>query len=572
MVEPVGTGTYDRKLRTGIDGFDCMSEGGLPVGKVSAVVGTAGAGKTVFAMQSMIHCLRSNPGVGVVVSFEQSTASLTADLASFDWNAAELIEQGRLIVIDGRPRADVLFSGAFDISGLLAMVEGAAAPDRPACVVFDGIDTLMTLLSSSSSQRLELLRLQNHIQCLGTTAILTLKANPATSGGFEEIALYMADCVVEMRREGQDSVSRRSIWIQKYRGSGHSLARVPFIVTFKGVEVEGVDSRPNTAQVSNDRLSMGVTQLDEMLGGGLFRGTSTLISGAPGTAKTTLGLAFLNAMCQRGERALGICFDERPNEIVRNVSSVGIDLTPHIASGLLHLHGIANQTAGPDEFAYEIATAIRQHRARHLLIDPISVFTQEAPAQNAVRRIIQLCKREGITVILTSLLDRNALEAEASRSYVSTICDTWVHLTYVIHGGERNRALTIIKSRGTAHSNQVGELLLDDNGLTIARTYTEEGEVLMGSLRWQKERANEQAIRDAEEEAARHYREAEQSVEELSGRVTSLSNELEAKREELKRLSQKAAMITQLERERRSQLSRLRSAGEPIQQAVQEVP
>ena len=572
MAESVHPSARAAKVETGIAGFDLMSEGGLPVGRVSAVIGAAGAGKTVFAMQSLIHHLRAGSGVGILVSFEQSTASLLADLASFDWGAGDLVGEGRLFVMDGRPQPDILLSGAFDLSGLLAMVEGAAFPESPTCIVFDGIDTLMTLLGSPMAQRAEMLRLQDYVQRLGSTVILTIKANPMTGGGFEEIALYMADCVVELRRDSEDGMSRRNIRVQKYRGSGHSLTRLPFMMTSRGIEVEGIDVRPRAGPVSNDRLSMGIAQLDEMLAGGVYRGTSTLLSGSPGTAKTTLGLQFVDAMCRRGERALCICFDEGPDEIIRNVASVGLDLKTHVGSGLLHLHGMVNQSAGPDEFAYEIGVAIRQHRPRHLLIDPISIFTEDAPSQNAVRRIIQLCKREGITVILTSLLDRKAGEAESSRSYVSTMCDTWIHLSYMVNGGERNRALTIVKSRGTAHSNQVGELLLSEEGLAIAKTYTEDGAVLMGSLRWQKERANQQAIHAAEEEAARLYREAERSVEELAGRVATLSGELEDKREELQRLGDQAAGVARLETERRSEMSRMRSLGASNSHEAQEVP
>lgn len=572
MAETIHLAVATAKVATGIAGFDSMANGGLPIGRITVAVGAAGAGKTVFAMQTLIHRLSTGPGVGILVSFEQSVDGIAADLDSFAWNAKHLLESGRLIVVDGRPQMDTLISGTFDLAGLFAMVEGAALPEMPCCVVFDGIDALMGLLGSPAAQRAELLRLQDHVQRLGATAILTIKGNPETGSGFEEISLYMADCVVELMRDGRDGMSHRSISIQKYRGSGHSLSRLPFIVTEQGIDVEGIDSDPHPAPVSGDRLSMGVPQLDVMLAGGIYRGTSTLLSGSPGTAKTTLGLAFLDAMCRRGERALGICFDEGPEEIIRNVASVGVDLKAHVDSGLLNLHGIVNQSAGTDEFAHEIGVAIRRHRPRHVLIDPISVFTEDTSSQSAVRRIIQLCKREGITVVLTSLLDRKAGEAESSRSYVSTMCDTWIHLSYVINGGERNRALTIVKSRGTAHSNQVGELLLSDDGLSIAETYTEDGSVLMGSLRFQKERASQEAIRAAEDEAARLFREAERSAEELAGRIAALTSELEDKRGQMERLSQKSVAIVMAEAERRAEMSRIRSHGEVSPPRAEEGP
>lgn len=546
------------KIQTGIPGFDRMTGGGLPRGRVSAVIGTAGAGKTVFAMQTLVNIVRATGGVGVFVSFEQTMRGVIGDLSSFGWDAMPLIDSGRLLVIDGRPHADVLHSGAFDLIGLLAMVEGAASPGAPVCVVFDGIDTLLSLLGSPMAQRAELLRLQEHVHTLDATMLLTIKAVSSMGQGFEEVALYMADCVVELNRDAQWDMPSRSIRIQKYRSSNHAQSRVPFVMTAQGIEVESADADARTAPVSSERLSVGVERLDAMLRGGVFRGSSTLLSGAPGTAKTTLGTRFIDAVCQRAERALCICFDESPLEIVRNVASVGTLLAPHMASGLLQMHALADHAAGADELVHEIMVHIRRHRPRHLMVDPVSVFANSPGSRSAVQRLVRFCKREGITVVLTSLLERSAGESESSRSYVSSLCDNWIHLSYVVHGGERNRALTVVKSRGTAHSNQVGELLLDDEGITLADVYAEDGAVLMGSLRWQKERANQQAMQDARNAADDAYRDTERSVEDLTRRLTDLNDELAGKQQELVRLRGRAADVAAQETSRREQVAQLR--------------
>ncbi|SHG59482.1 circadian clock protein KaiC [Kaistia soli DSM 19436] len=553
-------GQMTRKVSTGITGFDRMSGGGLPAGRVTAAIGGAGTGKTVFALQTLVHRINESGRPGILVTFEQSADGITSDINSFAWEGGRLLESGKLIVIDGRPKPETVMSGSFDIAGLLAMTEGAAAPDWPSCIVFDGIDTLLALLGTATAQRAELLRLQDFINRIDSMVILTIKAGSDSTTGFEEIALYMADCVIELSRETEDGASPRGIRIQKYRSSDHMLRRLPFLMTAGGIEVEGIEAEPRILPVSSERLSLGVPHLDVMLAGGIFRGSSTLLSGSPGTAKTTLGCLFVDTMCKRGERALSICFDEGPMEIVRNVASVGIDLQRHINAGLLRMHSIADRSAGPDEFAFEIRTEVERHRPSHLVIDPISVFTADPISQRAVRRIIELCKRENITIVLTSLLDRAAGESESSRSYVSTICDTWIHLSYVLSNGERNRALTIVKSRGTAHSNQVGELLLAAGGVSIADAYTEDGEVLMGSLRWQKERSNQRAIREAEAEAKLRYHEAKRGVEELAQRIAMLTAELAEKEGDVQRLADEAAASILFETERRGEMSRLRSA------------
>ena len=544
------------KIATGIPGFDGMTGGGLPRGRVTAVIGGAGAGKTVFALQTAINLARQGC-MSVIVSFEQSPEAVLDDMASFGWQAGSLVEAGQMLVLDGRPGVNLLLSGAFDIAGLLAAV-GAAIDGKPhSCVVFDGLDALLNRLAEPAAQRQELLRLQDQARKLATTTILTIKPDLAASGGFEELALYLADCVIELTSDMESGFANRAIRVQKFRGSAHLLSRQPLLMTAQGIEVEGPLESGSLVEAPTQRLPTGIPRLDAMLAGGLFRGSCTLLSGAPGAAKTTLGTLFLHTMCDRGERALWIGFDEAPGEVIRNMTSVGIGLSRHVAAGLLRMHSFFGRTTGPDEMAHDIAGLIAAHRPRHVLIDPISTFPTALRGQNAVQRLIQLCKRQGITVMLTSLIDR-ATDVEATRSFVSTLCDAWIHLNYVINGGERNRALTIVKARGTAHSNQVAELLLTHDGLAIADVYTEDGAVLMGSLRWQKERANQEAIQAAAAAAAGHYRDVELAANEIARRIAGLTDELEAKRRELEQLSARAHEVTRHEDERRAAVLRLR--------------
>lgn len=547
------------KTPTGIAGFDRLSGGGLPLRRISAVVGSAGAGKTVFALQSMINLVRDG-GHGMFVSFEQSPQSIRQGALAFGWGAREVLDSGRFHILDARLRSEVVLCGGFDLAGLLASAGSVIPPDEDSVMVFDGIDALLSVLERTSTRRGELLRIQEYAEQRPVTVMLTLKLKSDHSDGVEDIAEYIADCVIELERGTEDGLANRGLRIQKYRGSPHGQSRVPFIITEDGIEIAAIESEPTPPAVSTDRTSTGVARLDDMMGGGLFRASSTLLSGSPGTAKTTLGTRFLEAGCGAGERALGIFFDESPEEVVRNVASVSTDLKPHLASGLLRMHGMVNRSAGPDEFAHEIATQVYLHRPRHLLIDPISVFNHGLGAQNAVRRLVQLCKSEGITVMMTSLLERNAMEAESTRSYVSSLCDNWIHLSYLVQAGERNRGLTIVKSRGTAHSNQVGELLLSDSGITIAEAFTEDGAVLMGSLRWQKERANELAVRASRAEAERAEREAARKIEELERRRAAIDVEIGECRQDLHRLRFQEDEGMRMEIERRDRMFARRSS------------
>jgi circadian clock protein KaiC len=549
------------KTLTGIPGFDRISSGGLPLGRVTAIIGSAGAGKTIFAMQAMVSQVKAG-GNGVFISFEQSPQGVREGFGAFDWDAEALIDAERIRIIDGRLRSDVAISGAFDITGLLASIRGAFPAGEPGCIVLDGIDALLSVLDNPSRQRIELLRLQELVEPLASTVVITLKLHPVAGGGFEEVALYMSDCVVELDRLVENGTASRGLHIQKYRSSPHAQGRMPFLITRHGIEIAESGAGSGPPPISSERLSFGIARLDEMLAGGVYRGSSTLLSGSPGTAKTTLGTRFLEACCLRGEPALGIFFDESAGEVVRNAASVGTDLRRHVDSGLLKLHSMVDRSAGPDEFVHEIEGQVRAHAPRHLLIDPISTFSGSQGSQTAVRRLVQMSKSAGVTIVMTSLLDRLAHDGgESTRSYVSTVCDNWIHLSYVVQGGERNRGLTIIKARGTAHSNQVGELLLSGDGVTIADAFTEDGAVLMGSLRWQKERAAEQALRSARLEADRLEGETVRAIEELERRHTALEAELGGRREDLERLRDRARAAETAEEGRRDALSRRRGGG-----------
>jgi circadian clock protein KaiC len=304
-----------------------------------------------------------------------------------------------------------------------------------------------------------------------------------------------------------------------------------------------------------------VPRLDVMLGGGYYRGASVLITGFPGTAKSTLSGAFAEAACGRGERTLFVSFDSDANEVVRNLSSVGIKLERFVKKGLLRLVSARTTTGSAEIHLMHIKKLAREHGARCLIIDPISALAKTgngSTAHSVVERMMSWTKVEGITIVCTSLMDESGLQVESTPLQVSTIADTWLHLNYLVHAGERNRGLSIVKSRGTAHSNQVRELILSNTGVTLADAYTAGGEVLMGTLRWEKERT----VRTAREEldATKELKKATFATEEalLEVRLKALQLELKVKRAEKQVLSRSASARTDDLARGRSHLQELR--------------
>jgi circadian clock protein KaiC len=361
---------------------------------------------------------------------------------------------------------------------------------------------------------------------------------------------FMVDCAVILRHDVVQTVSQRSLRVLKYRGSTFDENEAPFLIGREGLEVADtwlLDRAPTP--VSNRRVSSGVKRLDSVLGGGYYQGSTVLITGAPGTAKSTLGGAFAKAACQRGERTVVMSYDTDSSQYVRNLASVRIRLDRFVKSGILRVASARTVVASAEIHLMRIKSLVLQHRARFLVIDPASALSKTGnslTAHSVAERLLDWAKHNEITLLCTSLFDQPLLASEATPLQISTLADTWIHLSYQVKSGERNRSLSVVKSRGSAHSHQVRELVLSSSGVTLADVYVGGGEVLMGTLRWEKERASQIALAK-KRESARHLEAKLRSEEaELKFRLRSLELEIEGKRIERVALSQ-ADIATQRE-------------------------
>ncbi len=551
------------KSLTGIDGLDSMTGGGLPTGRVTLVEGGPGAGKTLLALQSLVNGARQFNQPGIFVAFEESAARIKANAATFGWDLDSL-QRKKLFFLDAKPTPDLVQAGAFDLGGLLAAVDAKARQLRAKRIVFDALDVVLTLLNNPDAERREIYRLHEWLLARGMTAIITAKAVVGGAPAQGSQLQFMVDCAIALSHHEVDGVSQRGLRILKYRGSEFAENRSPLVIASHGVEVAGLRQLAGGYQpVVSERVSTGVVRLDTMLGGGYYRGASILITGAPGTAKTTLGGAFVEAACRRGERALFVSFDSDTGEIVRNLKSVNIDLDRYRRRGLLRLTSArAGASSAEVHFSHIKQLAIEQ-RARCLVIDPLSAVSKQGnqlTANGVVERLTDWAKAHGITLLCSSLLDGLLPDAERSPVQISTIADTWIHLNYLVNGGERNRALTIIKSRGTAHSNQVRELVLSGTGLTLTDVYTEGGAVLMGALRWEKE---QEAVAQRQRQAIESHRrlsELDKRAARLSARKDVLEQALESTRGERAALREAHVALDTARRSRDASLRNLRRA------------
>jgi circadian clock protein KaiC len=529
------------KAPTGIAGVDEATRGGIPRGRTTLIEGGPGAGKTVMALQALVHGARALGEPGIFVAFEESAERIVANASQFGWDLPALQADG-LFILNAQPQIDTLHSGGTDLTGLLSALDAKIAEIGARRIAFDAIDVLMHLLDDDAAERREIYRLHEWLLARGLTAMLTCKAGAAGSGrrsaGFMQ---FMVDCALVLDHRLVQGVSQRGMSVLKYRGSGFHENETPFVIGAQGLDVAGVPSMtPARPRVSQERVSSGLSRLDAMLGGGYFRGASVLVTGVPGTAKTTLCGAFAEAACRRGEPTLYVSFDTDAAEMVRNLGSVGIRLDHHLGD---------EQQAGPLRIVYAravvgsaeshllyITQLARAHGARCLVIDPVSALAKTGNTVTGIgvaQRLLDWAKATGITLLCSSLLDDVSPNVGHTDMEISTLADTWIHLRYIVQGGERNRGLAIMKSRGTEHSNQVRELLLNSHGITLADAYGSGGEVLMGTLRWEREQFDQAAQREADAAERKVHIQLMSEEAELTSRLAGLQRELDGKRADL---------------------------------------
>jgi circadian clock protein KaiC len=529
------------KARTGIEGFDEITKGGLPRGRTTLIEGGPGSGKTIMALQSLVNGARLDNEPGIFVAFEERSDRIVTNAAKFGWDLIDL-QKKKLFFLDAKLSADLVQSGGFDLGGMLAAIEAKAREIKAKRIVFDAVDVVLALLCDPVAERREVYRLHDWLLESGMTALITTKA-----GGYEinapnrpqlSFMQFMVDCAVTLNHDTIKGVSQRTLRVVKYRGSPHTENASPFLIGDEGLEVTGAPVMARIeVPISTERVSTGVKRLDTMLGGGYYRGASVLITGFPGTAKSTLAGTFVEAACLRGENTLFVRFDSDANEEVRNLASVGIKLKRFVKSGRLRLYSARSITGSAEIHLMKIKKAAKDHAARCLVIDPVSALFgagTEGTARSVAERLVDWTKSVGITLLCTSLLNegRASIQAEGTSLEISTLSDTWIHLNYLVNAGERNRGLSIIKSRGTPHSNQVRELLLSDKGVTLADAYTASGEVLMGTLRWEKERAELLEQQEAETMAKHKQGILDTEEAELEARLHVAQRQLDVKRAE----------------------------------------
>jgi circadian clock protein KaiC len=477
---PISIAAARTKASTGIAGLDEITGGGLPRGRTTLLAGGPGSGKTIFALQFLAHGARDCREPGIFVAFEEASDRILVNCESFGWKLADMREK-EIFFLDAQPVCDMVQSGTFDLSGMLAVLAAKAEKMGARRVVFDALDVLLALLPDRAAKRREVHRLHQWLLEHKLTGIVTAKAGGDDADALGEppfgFMQFMVDCAVILTHQVEMGVSQRQLRVQKYRGSSFDENESPFRIEKNGITVAVARTVSRSdVKVSNQRVSSGVEQLDAMLGGGYYRATCILITGQAGTAKTTLSAQFADAACRRGEQTVFMSFDSDGTEVIRNMASVGIRLDRHVKSGKLRIVSARTFVGSGGAHLVRIKEIVRETNARCVVIDPVSTLcksSSELPSHTVAELLIDWAKIGGINLICTDLQAAKSRAAGESSSslHISTLADTWIQLSYVMQAGANNRGLRIIKSRGTAHSNRMRELFLSDKGVSLGSNY-----------------------------------------------------------------------------------------------------
>jgi circadian clock protein KaiC len=551
------------KAPTGIVGLDEITGGGYPRGRPTLVTGSAGSGKTLLSMQFLAQGAVQYNEPGVFMAFEETAGELTRNFASLGFDLDRLIANGQMLIdyvkIDP---SEIEETGDYDLEGLFIRLGCAIDAIGAKRVVLDTIEVLFSGFKNDAILRAELARLFRWLKDKGVTAIVTGERGEKslTRYGLEE---YVADCVILLDNRMENQIATRRLRIIKYRGSNHGTNEYPFLIEEDGISVLPLTSLRLEHSASNERISTGIERLDNMLDGmGYYRGSSILISGTAGTGKTSFAVHFVDAACRRGERCIYFAFEESPGQIVRNMRSIGLDLEPWINKGLLQIRSMRPMAFGLEMHLLDILRHIDKFQPEIVIFDPISNLINVGATEDVksmLTRLIDYMKSKGITALCTSLVD---IEDEGMTGQgVSSLMDTWIKLRMFETDSERNRGISVIKSRGMRHSNQIREYLLTDQCVKIMDVYLgKQGGLLMGSARATQEAREDELMSASDLENERKKGELERKLRTLKAKMDLLNFEFETEEEELKLLAKEEEKRSRDLAQSRGEMARTRDA------------
>lgn len=486
---PATTDAIIQKLKTGIPGFDAIAEGGLPKDRTTLVSGTAGSAKTIFATQFLSEGITQANESGVFVTFEETPADIRRNMLGFGWDIATWEAQGKWLFVDASPHPndEPLFSGDYDLGALLARIEHAIQQIRARRVSMDSLSAIFTQFTGSAIVRRELYRVSLALKRLGVTAILTSERTEEYGDiaryGVEE---FVTDNVIILRNVMEEEKRRRTVEILKFRGTNHQKGEYPFaVMPGEGIVVIPLSAIELKQRSSNIRIPSGTPELDQMCGGGFFRDSIILVSGATGTGKTLMATTFLAGGAASGERSLLFAFEESREQLVRNASGWGIDFEEMERNGQLLMVCDYPEVAGLEDHLIRMKSAIEQFRPHRVAVDSLSALERVSTIKSFREFVIGLTsfiKHQEVAGLYTSTTPTLLGGTSVTETHISTITDSIILLRYVELFGEMRRGLTVLKMRGSMHDKDIRECTIDGQGMHIGKPFRDISGILSGNI------------------------------------------------------------------------------------------
>jgi circadian clock protein KaiC len=546
-----------KKSRTGINGLDEITRGGLPLGRPTLVCGGPGCGKTLMSIEYIVRGAQEFNEPGVFMAFEEKAEELALNVASLGFDLDQLVAD-KMVRIDyvHIERSEIEETGEYDLDGLFIRLGHAIDTIGAKRVVLDTIENLFSGLSNDMILRAELRRLFQWLKEKGVTAIITGERGDSllTRQGLEE---YVSDCVILLDHRISNQISTRLLRIVKYRGSTHGTNEYPFLIDEDGISVLPVTSLRLDSEVSNETVSSGIANLDLMLAGkGFYKGSSILISGTAGTGKTSVAATFANASCLNNKKVIYFAFEESPLQIQRNMRAIGLDLATHVESGLLQFHSSRPTLFGLEMHLVAIHKKIQKFRPDIVILDPITnliTVGTVSEVKGMLIRLIDFIQTENITVMFTALALNNTLNEQTDEG-ISSLVDTWLLIRDIESNGERNRGLYVMKARGIGHSNQVREFIITDRGLDLIDVYLSSDGVLTGAAREAHMLKELSGIRMQDHVTRHKDREILRKRKELESKISNLTTQFESAEEELNKIEREEELRREIESKNREQM------------------
>jgi circadian clock protein KaiC len=458
-----------KKSETGIKGFDIITRGGLPKGRPSLVCGSAGAGKTLFGIEFIVNGIRRFNEAGVIVSFEERTQDLIDNVGSLGWDLQKYIDEKKLaidyIYIE---RSEIEETGHFNLDGLFIRISEAVRVTGAKRILIDTLESLFSGFTNEQLLRAEIRRLFKWLKDKELTAVITAEAgeNGLTRYGLEE---YLSDFVMKLDSRIIENISTRRLRIIKFRGTQHGVDEYPFLITDSGFSILPITEISLDYKAPSERFLTGIEQLDEMLGGkGLYRGSALLISGTPGSGKSSLAVSILHEACKRGEKVLYVSFEESRQQVLRNMASIGIDLAQWIDNGLLRFENYRSATMGIESHLINMIDILEREKPSLMVIDPLSSLSNSSTSlesKNLAMRVLHYIQTVGITCLFAEITHMENIEKSSME--ISSLMDSWILLRHTEEDGVRRKTLAIVKARGIKHSDEVKELIMSENGIEL---------------------------------------------------------------------------------------------------------